>query len=434
MPTPANRRSSVPSYRKHRASGQAVVTLGGHDVYLGPHGTQVSRREYDRVVLEWLAAGRQWPPRPTPETSLTIAELILRYWEGHVTRHYVQDGRPTSQQLVIRSALRILRQLYGSRPVPEFGPLNLKAVREQVIQQGLSRPSVNRYVDLIRRMFRWGTEEELVPPETYTRLRTVAGLRIGRTTAPEPEPVRPVRDADVDAVLPHVAPPVQAMIQLQRLTGMRPGEVVQLRGADLDQSGEVWVYRPPHHKLSHRDQEREIYFGPQAQEILQAWLRPNATEYLFQPREAEQERNLSRRAQRRTPMTPSQSRRTPRRDRRRPPADHYSVDSYRRAIERGCEQAFGLAEEVARLTQALREASPEDQPAAKDRLRAATAAWRKQHVWSPNQLRHAAATRLRSQFGLDTARTVLGHRTVTTTQIYAEQDRNAAIHAMQLEG
>ena len=47
----------IPSYRKHRASGSAVVTLSGQVFYLGPHGTKVSRLEYDRSVSEWLAPG-----------------------------------------------------------------------------------------------------------------------------------------------------------------------------------------------------------------------------------------------------------------------------------------------------------------------------------------------------------------------------------------
>jgi hypothetical protein len=49
---------SNPSYRKHRASGQAVVTIDGKDIYLGPHGTKASRNEYDRV--NWRVA-RQRP-------------------------------------------------------------------------------------------------------------------------------------------------------------------------------------------------------------------------------------------------------------------------------------------------------------------------------------------------------------------------------------
>ena len=53
----ATGRIKPPSYRHHRASGQAVVTLSGRDIYLGPHGTKFSRDNYDRVVGEWLAAG-----------------------------------------------------------------------------------------------------------------------------------------------------------------------------------------------------------------------------------------------------------------------------------------------------------------------------------------------------------------------------------------
>jgi hypothetical protein len=49
----------VPRYRKHRASGSAIVTLSGQDVYFGPHGTKASRLEYDRHVAEWLARGRR---------------------------------------------------------------------------------------------------------------------------------------------------------------------------------------------------------------------------------------------------------------------------------------------------------------------------------------------------------------------------------------
>jgi hypothetical protein len=52
--------ASNPKYQKHRASGQAVVTLDGRDFYLGPHGTQASRDEYDRLVGEWLS---QYPTK-----------------------------------------------------------------------------------------------------------------------------------------------------------------------------------------------------------------------------------------------------------------------------------------------------------------------------------------------------------------------------------
>jgi hypothetical protein len=46
----------VPSLRHHKARGLAMVTLGGKDFYSGKFGSRPSRREYDRVVGEWVAA------------------------------------------------------------------------------------------------------------------------------------------------------------------------------------------------------------------------------------------------------------------------------------------------------------------------------------------------------------------------------------------
>lgn len=62
------RRRGVPSYRLHRPSGQAVVTLSGKDLYLGPHGSETSRAEYDRLVMEWLSNGRRAEPEPVAPT------------------------------------------------------------------------------------------------------------------------------------------------------------------------------------------------------------------------------------------------------------------------------------------------------------------------------------------------------------------------------
>lgn len=50
--------NSVPTCRRHKRSGQAVVTLAGRDDDLGRYGTKASRTEYDRLVGEWIAAGR----------------------------------------------------------------------------------------------------------------------------------------------------------------------------------------------------------------------------------------------------------------------------------------------------------------------------------------------------------------------------------------
>jgi hypothetical protein len=54
------------------------------------------------------------------------------------------------------------------------------------------------------------------------------------------------------------SPPIAAMLQVQRLTGMRPDEVTIMRPCDLDRAGEVWIYRPESHKLEWLDQRRRV--------------------------------------------------------------------------------------------------------------------------------------------------------------------------------
>ena len=70
--------TAFPKYRKHKASGQAVVTLNGRDHYLGPHGTAASKAFYDRLIAEWLVQGRSSPgPQEAPfQESQDTDELV----------------------------------------------------------------------------------------------------------------------------------------------------------------------------------------------------------------------------------------------------------------------------------------------------------------------------------------------------------------------
>jgi integrase len=232
---------SVPKYRKHRASGQAVVTLSGVDFYLGPYRTKISLLEYDRVVGEWLAAGRQLPLKDF--SSLTIVELLARYWK-HAKQYYRKDGRPTVEISNLLDALRPLKQLYGHTRACEFGPLALKALRDKLIEEGLSRKLINSRVGKIRGVFRWGVSEQLVAESVLTALESVEGLKEGRSAARETKPVEPVNAADFEATLVHLPEVVGDMARLQRLCGCRPGEVCALRPFDVDTSGDVWCYTP----------------------------------------------------------------------------------------------------------------------------------------------------------------------------------------------
>ena len=117
MPTLNN---AVPKYRKHRPSGQAVVTICGRDHYLGPHGTKASKAEYDRLVGEWMATGREGPP-PEPE-ALTVTELLARYWRFAKQHYRLPDGTPSDTLEVTKPALRMLKELYGDLAGGRKGP------------------------------------------------------------------------------------------------------------------------------------------------------------------------------------------------------------------------------------------------------------------------------------------------------------------------
>jgi len=390
MPLLVNR---TPTYRRHRPSGQAVVTLNGRDFYLGPYGTKASKAEYDRLVGEWLAAGRCLP-RTHSGSDLTVAELgagYLRFAKGY---YRDPDGAPTSSMNRVHLGLRALRQSHATLPACEFGPLCLQAIQNRLAKQGNSRAYVNHLTEQIKRVFRWGVRQQLVPITVYQALTTVPGLRRGRSEASEPAPVKPVDDAVVEATLPYLPAPIDTMVRLQRLTGCRPQDVCRIRPADLDRTSNVWKYTPQAHKTSYRGDLRVIYLGPKAQAILRPWLLRDAGEYCFVPRETRRKLDARRRENRQTPMTPSQARRRPKRAPKRPPGDCYSTHSYTNAIRR-----------------ALKLANAERSKAGQSLL----------PHWTPLQLRHTAATAIRRDHGLEAAQVILGHAKADVTQVYAER-------------
>jgi integrase len=225
-----------PKYRHYQPKNLAVVRIDGTDHYLGTYGSPESWEKYHRLLAERLAvkSDRLSFPRPAATSELSINEL-LNAFRVFAEGNYVKDGKPTQELSEMKWAAQPLRALYGHTPATEFGPLSLKAVREHMTSvQGLSRNVANHRIGRIKRIFKWGVSEELVPGSVLEALRSVDGLRYGRTNARETEPVKPVEQSHVEAVLLSVAPQVAAMIQLQMLTAMRPGEVVVMRAADID--------------------------------------------------------------------------------------------------------------------------------------------------------------------------------------------------------
>lgn len=396
------RQQRIPSYRLHKPSGLAVVTLAGEDHYLGTHGTPESRESYDRKVAEWLAGGRMQPRELA--ACPTVAEVLDAYWV-HAQAYYVKDGQPTSQQDRIERSLDAVRTIYGSTPAREFGPQRLKAVRASLVEASLCRRQVNQRVDCIRLAWKWAVAEELVPPDAHHALMAVERLRKGRTEAPDHPPVKPADPAAVEGALLKLPPVLASVVRFQLLTAARPGEALQLRACDLDRSGPVWLYRPRTWKTQHRDEQkrpRVLFVGPRCQAEIGEWLelaaRRGPESHVFCPAVSMRLFREQQRRDRETPVQPSQQRRKkPKAQLLKQPGESYATQTYGHAVKRACKLA-------------------------------------KVAHWHPHQLRHNAATLLAEQFGWETARIVLGHADVDMTREYAEEDIRRACAAMAKAG
>lgn len=379
-----------PNYpqRSHK-SGRARIRIQGKDVYLdGLHGSKQSWDHYRRLMAAWASGG------PTgvvdPQHGLSVGQLVDAYL-SHCESYYGPDATETRDMGY--SAAPLLR-FFVTEPACEMTPKKLKAVRAAMLTgtwrtaeelarcpkgSALCRRTCNQRVRRIVRMFAWGVEEGCIPSETWHALQAMASIGIGRDPRakdyPEIEPVPP--EAVVDT-LPFMGPVISAMVRVQLLTGMRPGEVCRLTADDLDRNGvkvrgvviPVWIYRPAKHKTQYRGKARQIAIGPQSQAILREWVERYPSGPLFRPKD-----------------TPNA---------RKALGATYTTASYGRAVARAAVSA-GVPR------------------------------------WTPLQLRHNAATEVEGEIDLDHSRAVLGHSTPAITKTYAAADlRKAAEAAMQL--
>jgi integrase len=415
MPSFAHRN---PSYRRHRSSGQAIVVLNRQMIYLGPWKSKASREAYDRIIGEWFANGRRLPrqtrsagaaPAGAAPADISVAELIVRFMEHAETYYRHGDGTQTDEIWAFRSVFKILNRLYGRTAAADFGPLALESCRNAMIEKGWVRRNINNMVGRIKLVFRWAVSREILPADVHTSLSTLAGLRMGRSDAKESAPVRPVADDVVEATIRHLSPTVAAMIQTQRLTGARPGEICSMRIGDIDRSGAVWLYVPKAHKTLHHGHARRIFIGPKAQAVLAPFMRKiDPAAYVFSPADAERERRDAMHAARVAGGTPPRYGNVPGSNRKakpkHQPGESYDVGAYRRAITRACDKAD-------RHAHGGIVATDEDRIVPR---------------WHPHQLRHSAATEIRKHFGIESAQSVLGHANVSMTELYAEQDSESA--------
>jgi integrase len=400
-----------PKYCLHKGTKQATVSAHGERIYLGPYGSPESHAKYEAILKQWRTERDQLHEAAAPTQTgdkaaqvtpailrdkrrggspLTVNELVLVY-RRHAHQYYRKHGQVTREATITDDVIRFLRRHHAATVLEDFGPVALDDLRDRMITDlDWSRKHINKQVNRLVRMFTWAAEKELVDPSVPLALKSLAGLKKGRTRARESAGVSCVDDAVVDATLPHLPEVVADMVRVQRLTGARPGEVCTLRPCDLDRSSDVWLYHPSEHKTEHHEKNRVIVLGPQAQRVLMPYLLRPGQAFCFSPADSEQRRRAKAAADRKTPLSCGNHQGTNRvLWPRRKPTCRYTTDSYRRAIHRACKK-----HDIER--------------------------------WAPNRLRHTSATEIRKRYGIEAAQVVCGHESAEVTQIYAERNLELA--------
>jgi integrase len=376
------KKSETPVPHLHKPSGQARIFLDGRYHYLGKWRSQEADDAYRKILAERIL-GIDGIPR----TGYTVSELVAKFLLWAKGYYVTTSGRSTGSFERYVLIVKPLVALFGSLPANDFGPMKLKTLRQEMISSGLARKTVNDRISLLRTLFKWGVENEMVNAAVHQALRCVRSLEAGKTAAPDRPPVPSVDTPIVLQTLRHCHKTIADMIRVQLLTGMRPGEVCLMRPCDIDQSEEIWIYIPFEYKTQSKKKFRPIPITPECQGILTPYLMElEATPegYLFSPKSAMQMILLDRSRKRKTKLPSARTRRKTENP-RRPPGDRYGSHSYRRAV-----------------CAAIRRAGVP--------------------LWSPNRLRHTTATEVHEKLGPEAAQLLLGHSSVTTTEIYIDKD------------
>lgn len=267
----------VPKPRQHKGRSVVDCYFGEQrrTVTLGAWGSKEADTEYRKLVTQLMSSAPA-VPRPRagdPADGFTVAEALLLYTQ-HIDAHYRKpDGTPTVTPADIKITLGYLKRLFAGLPLSQFDVPEFKAVRKAMIDDGRVRKQVNKRASQVRSWVKWCVEAQLpVAVGALGRLQAVRSLTHGRDGVKDGARRGPADPAAVAALLPHLPPAVAAAVQLIRLTGARPSEILNATAGELDTTKGVWELRPTYHKGTWRGSDRVLYLGPAAQDVARPWL------------------------------------------------------------------------------------------------------------------------------------------------------------------
>lgn len=260
----------------------------------------------------------------TSRHARTLTELRAGYliW---AERHYRRrSGQPTREHLNMRAAIdRLIRFAGGDSDPAKINRHQIRAWMDQLAAEELTRSYINACLARVRRWVRWAADLDLVPfqvTEDLRRVHPIQQFRGGREPGHQPPPAL----EQIAQVLPFLTPRARDVLQLCKLTGARPSELLELTNAEIHIDGVGPRITPLQHKNAHRGHQRVIPLTPAAVLVIQRHWRPLLPlDRLF---------------------TSSSVR------------GHYTIEAFRAALARGCKRAgvpkftpYAVRHAVARL-------------------------------------------------------------------------------------
>lgn len=379
--TPA--RKNYPLRRTNMDVALAVSERGFEDRQTKSLAESIAWRMWENASRSTLVAH---------DTCMTLEETCAAFLAWGATYYRRSDGTPTGELLNCEIALRVLRSRFGNRPIDDTTYDDVLRVREELLEAGHNRTTINQRIGIIKRLFAWALENRHCAATTKSEVWAITALKKNRSIAPEAKPVGPVAHKEVKKTFPFLPANLQAMVRVQELCGARPSEMCTMRPKDIEQRNRgPWVYRPPRHKTEHKSLPRLICLGRRALEVLRPIMAStDPDERIFRPSLAQHERQNKPTFKK--PHLPNPHVH---------PGEEWTSNNYAQAIRTAVRVARKSLAKQKEAEDAKRLKEGKEIPEKEEKFTIAN--------WSPNQLRHSCGTRVRRKFGADAARSVLGH-------------------------
>lgn len=376
------------------------------DYYLGKYGTPETERKYRQIVAGYLSGDLDKPQTD----NITISYIYNKYLD---TIEYSNDSDANNARRTLRYAVECFGEsLLVSdfaddtktiRILTEFQQYLLSIAREErfdadgkAVKKQWTYTGVNRIVKTWLAILRWACRQGLLPFGIYRVLDALKPLN-ARSGLPRTQEAEAVDDETLLTVFPFMTPTIREMVQIQRGTGMRAKEICDLLVGDIDKSGQTWTVRTGRHKTAAHLRFRYFAFSLEETEILRRRCAGKTDEqHVFSQRENFSEFWALQRANRKTPVQPSQRQREQDRQETRLERynDFFTERSYAQSLRTACNRARRAGIDVANI--------------------------------APKSIRHAAYTEYSAKYGVELASKNAGHTSPRMADVYDHSLRLAA--------